>query len=446
MSATKKPAQPKSRLWDWLTSIRLTVYLLLILAAVAIFGAVLPQGQPAEFYLDRFGETWGGLIWRGGLANIYFSIWFLAPINLLALNILSCLIHGLPRAWRRSLTPLSAEAALKLPPRAGLQWPGKMDPREAVAAIWRRELGRPRRQTLDGQEVFYYESGRFRPLGPYLVHAALLLILAGGLIGKFWGIEGSLPLRQGETAQSFMVGETERPLGFQVRLDHFGVQFYEEGGIPKEFRSDLTFTRGARELKAICRVNEPVSFGGYTFYQASYGTQPEGPVRLQVSQGPRQESLQTTMHQWLTLPGSEAQIMVIEGEANLEGFGPAVQLAYKNGPEHPLIFWVLKDHPEMAEAIGPYRFALESANFKFYSVFEVNRDPGVPWVYLGFLLFLPGFYLAFFRPHQCWALVLEKSPKGDWQGRLLGSSPRARENFDLRQTRLLEALKKEMAS
>jgi cytochrome c biogenesis protein len=96
----------------------------------------------------------------------------------------------------------------------------------------------------------------------------------------------------------------------------------------------------------------------------------------------------------------------------------------------------------MQEQIGPYRFALESANFQFYSVFQVNRDPGVPWVYLGFLLLLPGFYLAFFRPHQCWALVLEKSPQGDWQGRLLGSSPRAREDFDLRQTRLLEELKR----
>jgi len=449
MSTTKSQAQPKSRLWGWLTSIRLTVHLLLILAAVAILGAVLPQEQPAEVYLSRFGDTWGAVIWRSGLANIYFSIWFLAPVCLLALNILACLIHGLPRAWRRSFTPLSGEAALTLPQRARLQWPRGTDPREAVAGIWRRELGRTRRQAWPGNEVFYHETGRFRPLGPYLVHLALLFILAGGLIGKFWGIEGSLPLTQGETAQSFLVvGGAEVPLGFQVRLDRFQVQFYEEGGIPKEFRSDLTFTKniknpqGGRELRATCRVNEPVSFGGFTFYQASYGTQPEDQVRLQVIQGSRRESLQVPLHQWLTLPGGEAQIMVIKVEGNLQGYGPAVQLAYKSGPEHPLIFWVLKDHQDMQEQIGPYRFALESANFQFYSVFQVNRDPGVPWVYLGFLLLLPGFYLAFFRPHQCWALVLEKSPQGDWQGRLLGSSPRAREDFDLRQTRLLEELKK----
>ena len=447
MSTTKMQAKPKSRLWGWLTSIRLTVFLLLILAAVAILGAVLPQDQPAEFYASRFGEIWGAVIWRSGLAYIYFSIfppWFLGPVTLLAMNILACLIRGLPRAWRRAFTPLSREAALSLPPRASLQWPRGTDPREAVAGIWRRELGRTRRQVLPGKEVFFHETGRFRPLGPYLVHLALLFILVGGLIGKFWGIEGSLRLAQGETAHTFLLKHTDAqvPLGFQVRLDRFQVQFYEGGGIPKEFRSDLVFIQGSRELRATCRVNEPVSFGGFTFYQADYGTQPEGQVGLQVIQGSHRESLQAPLHQWLPLPGGEAQIMVVEVEANLEGFGPAVELAYKSGPEHPQIFWVLKDHPEVEEQTGPYRFALESANFKYYSGLEVNRDPGVPWVYLGFLLFLPGFYLAFFRPHQCWALVLEQSPQGDWQGRLLGSSPRAREDFDLRQARLLEELKR----
>src|SRR5271157_1286809 len=114
MSTPKRQAQPKSLLWGWLTSIRLTVHLLLIVAAVAIIGAVLPQGQQAEVYLSRFGEIWGTVIWRSGLADIYFSIWFLAPVCLLALNILACLTNGLPRAWRQSFAPLSGKAALTL--------------------------------------------------------------------------------------------------------------------------------------------------------------------------------------------------------------------------------------------------------------------------------------------------------------------------------------------
>jgi cytochrome c biogenesis protein len=103
---------------------------------------------------------------------------------------------------------------------------------------------------------------------------------------------------------------------------------------------------------------------------------------------------------------------------------------------------LFQDHPEMQQSPGPYRFAVESLPYQFYSVFQVKHDPGVWWVYAGFLLFLPGFYLAFFRPHQRWALVLEQSPQGGWKVRLLGASPRAREDFEVRQSRLWEEIKK----
>jgi len=444
-TSKKLPVKPKLRLWGWLTSIRLTVFLLLILAAVAVIGTVLPQDQPPGFYVGRLGETWGTIFYRGGLAAIYYSVWFLAPISLLALNILACIIHGLPQALRRSLRPLTSEAALSLPERDKLKWPKGSDPRGLVAGIMRRELGRTRHQAWPDQDIYFHEKGRFRPLGPYLVHIALLCILAGGLIGKFSGIEGTLPVLQGETAEAFQVGHTLAPLNFQVRLDRFQVFYYADSPMPKEFRSDLTFLKdGKEEMKAVCRVNDPVNFGGLTFYQASYGSQPSGPVRLQVSYKERQETIEASPRQMVELPGGEGRIMISEVEGNLQGLGPAVEGIFMTGRGmggHDF-FRVLKDHPEMNQPIGPYRLRLESAPVQFYSVFQVKRDPGVWWVYAGFLLFLPGFYLAFFRPHERWAVVLQPAPKGGWQGRLLGSSPRAREDFDLRRAQLLEKFTK----
>jgi len=116
---------------------------------------------------------------------------------------------------------------------------------------------------------------------------ALLLILAGSLIGKFWAVDGSLAIDQGEVASAFQVEpRAEKPLNFQVRLDKFQVFYYEPGGSPKEFRSDLTFMQDGREVqRATCRVNEPVTFGGLTFFQSSYGTQATGPIRLKVQLG-----------------------------------------------------------------------------------------------------------------------------------------------------------------
>ena len=107
MSATRIHSKPKSWLWGTLTSIRLTVFLLLILAAVAVIGTVVPQNQPPDQYFSRFGEVWGALLWRGGFTWVYFSPWFLGPISLLALNILACVVHGLPQAVKRALQPLT---------------------------------------------------------------------------------------------------------------------------------------------------------------------------------------------------------------------------------------------------------------------------------------------------------------------------------------------------
>ena len=437
-------SKPKSWLWGTLTSIRLTVFLLLILAAVAVIGTVVPQNQSPAQYFDLFGEVWGTLLWRGGFTWVYFSPWFLGPIALLAVNILACVVHGLPQAVRRTLQPLTAVTALTLPERGQVTWPGKVDPHPLISAALSRDLGHCRKETLADQEIYLLERGRFRPVGPYLIHMALLLILAGGLIGKFWGVEGQLAIDQGKIADTFQVGiQEEKPLNFQVRLDKFQVSYYEAGGSPKEFRSDLTFMRDGREVRrATCRVNEPVSFGGWTFYQSSYGTQSTGPIRLKVQLGDLTQSIEAPIRQAVELPGGRGQVIAMKVDGNLEGYGPAVLLAFSPGKGHPEVFWILKDHPELGEQPGPYQFTAEAIPLGYYSVFQVKRDPGVKWVYAGFLLFLPGLYLAFFWPVERWALVLAKTPQGKWQGRLLGASPRRREEFADRQERLLKELKR----
>ena len=189
-------------------------------------------------------------------------------------------------------------------------------------------------------------------------------------------------------------------------------------------------------------MNEPVSFGGLTLYQSSYGCQSTGPVRLKVQLGRPQESIEAPLRQPMDLPGGRGKIIPMKVDGNFQGYGPAVLLAFSSGSGHPEVFWILKDHPEMGKQPGPYRFTVESIPFGYYSVFQVKRDPGVGWVYAGFLLFLPGLYLAFFRPAERWAVVLAKTPKGEWQGRLLGASPRDREEFAARQERLLMELKR----
>jgi cytochrome c biogenesis protein len=438
-----------SRLGGALTSIRLTVVLLLVLALVATVSTLVPQDEPVAKYLARYGPTFGALLLRTGLTRIYDSPWFLLPVGLLTLNLMACVIRGLPQAVRRVSQPFTKETALALPERGRFSLAAGQDPGHVVEPILRQELGRAQNLALDNKIVYLYERGRFRPLGPYLIHLSLLLILAGALLGKFWGQDGRLMLLEGETAKAFVLKDNrEAPLGFEMRLDKFLVEFYQQQGVPAEFRSDLSFIENDQEVsQAACRVNYPVTFGGLTFYQSSYGAQPGGPVKLKVCQGEDCQVVGANWRQPVTLPGSPNQIMAVRMDGNLQGLGPAVLLAYKTAAGHPAVFWVSRDHPELAQhpysafyQPGPQLFSVEALPFRFYSVFQVRRDPGVWWVYSGFLLCLPGFLLAFLLPTQRWAVVLRRKPDGAWEGRLLGAGPRAREAFAAKTDRLLARL------
>jgi cytochrome c biogenesis protein len=423
LSASDSPPTLLASLWELLTSIRFTIFLLLALALESIIGTLRYQG-------------------------IYYTPWFLAPVMALTLNLLACLVKGLPRAMRRVLQPFTGEQALALPERGRFAWPAGADPRPMVAAALRQELGRPRQGQLDGREIYLYERGRLRPLGPYVVHLALLLILLGALIGKYWGVEGSLMLLRGETATDFQNIQTGKPqpLGFQVRLDNFQVQYYQDGRTPREFRSDLTLLRpGEKPETAVCRVNDPVTFGRFTLYQASYGRS----ILLQVKNGENTQVLEAPVGRTMQIPGRESRVKVLEVEENLQmpmqtemrALGPAAKIAYLGGSGHAQVIWVLKNYPQMVERQpGPDRFTLLNLSPDYFSVFQVKRDPGVWWVYSGFILLLPGFFLAFCRLPQRWAVVLQQGKKGQWEGRLLGAGPRARESFAAHQERLLARL------
>uniref|UniRef100_A0A7V4G989 ResB-like domain-containing protein n=1 Tax=Desulfobacca acetoxidans TaxID=60893 RepID=A0A7V4G989_9BACT len=420
MSPQLRTASLPERVWGALTSLRLTLVLLLMLAGLGLVGTVRPQ--------------------------VFATWWFWAPLGAFTLNLLSCFVKGLPEALRRVRQPLSREAALALPERARLAWPRDRDPRPWLTETLKREVGKVHHANQENTIYYWWERGRFRPLGPYVVHLALLCILGGALVGRWWGLEGQLNLVEGESAQSFHTPEGPRPLDFEVRLDRFQVTYYPNSPMVQEFRSDLTFQKaGEPPVQAVCRVNEPVTFGGLTFYQSRW----EKSVRFRVEEGEAAREVEAVVNRVVELPEGRGRFKVLDFEENLVRrmgervveLGPWAQVVYlPPGGDHPLLLQILKNYPERFPQPGPHRFVLLGRGSKLLSGLQVKHDPGVPWVYLGFVLLLPGFYLAFLRPPERWALVLSRGSKGGWEGRLKGAAPRSQESFTLRLERLREKL------
>ncbi len=62
-----------------------------------------------------------------------------------------------------------------------------------------------------------------------------------------------------------------RTLPFYVRLDKFTRELHPGTDIPKTFKSDVTIVGENYSQQAVISMNEPLRYGGYTFYQASWG-------------------------------------------------------------------------------------------------------------------------------------------------------------------------------
>jgi cytochrome c biogenesis protein len=273
----------------------------------------------------------------------------------------------------------------------------------------------------EGAQWFYGQKARYAHFGVYLVHFSVLLILIGGIIGSFLGFEAYVNIPEGGTVNVVRVRGTQAPkaLSFMVRCENFAVDFYENGA-PKEYRSDLSFIRNGKVIqKGTILVNHPMTFKGITFYQSSYGTIPGDKVRLRVSQkvgGAENSPLEVEKGLSVNLPGNEGQFRVVEVEGNLRGMmGPAALISVVSSSGEETRFWVFQDiealrkrfPPAMFESpilnpssFKPYTFFLKGIESKYYTGLQVNRDPGVPLVWVGFFLIIAGLFVTFFISHR----------------------------------------------
>ncbi len=117
---------------------------------------------------------------------------------------------------------------------------------------------------------------RNRWLGFLVTHASMLVVMAGAVVSATSGIEGRLPLWEGETAQDFVRlqhGKADTPyrLPFAVRLDAYEMEYYLGTMRPAQFRSRVTvLPAGGGEKPAVIQMNQPLAYGGWWFFQSSY--------------------------------------------------------------------------------------------------------------------------------------------------------------------------------
>ena len=276
---TQIKADVTESLWSFFASIRLTVVVLLSLAALSIIGTLIPQNQNPADYFRAFGPVAYQILAVLGIFDMYHSWWFQGLILMLTLNIVVCSIDRLQKTWP-VLFPkkrtFNLESFRKRQSRL------EMDIDQPVGALsekFQKQVSRAFRNCRNtpaaGQGfVLTAEKGRWTRLGVYVVHLSIVVLLVGGLIGSKFGFDGYVNIPEGETADTIQLRSTGQSykLDFAIRCDDFDVQFYEGSNRPKEFRSSLTIVENNHDvLKKDIVVNDPLHYRGVSIYQASYG-------------------------------------------------------------------------------------------------------------------------------------------------------------------------------
>ena len=362
---TKPPVAPERRSgelnlrellrWTWrqLTSMRIALILLLLLALAAVPGSLVPQERVDSLKANEWKqahETLAPVYEKLGIFNVYGSPWFAAIYILLVISLVGCIVPRTFVYWRglRAQPPPAPRNLSRMPSHASY---GTTEPAEVVLERARALLTRKRyrlRRDADGGTTVSAERGYLRELGNLVFHLAVLVVLVGFALGSLFGFKGGVIVVEGQPFANnltqyddFVPGSLFDPDAmdpFSFTVHDFSVDWLTSGpraGMARGFDANLSYTDepGGPEKQYDLRVNHPLTIGGTELFLIGHGYAPVVTVR--------------------------------DGEGNVAASGPVVFLPM--GPDL-FSFGVIK-----APDAKPGQIGLEGY---FYPTFaNVNGDP-----------------------------------------------------------------------
>jgi len=411
-------------IWKFFTSVKLTVVLLLSLAATSIVGTLIPQNENPAAYVQAYGEFLYRLFNVFDLFDMYHSWWFQLLIVLLTLNIVVCSIDRLSTTWKIVFIKNPPFILSRFRDQADNEYFVVDRPSEQLKDLYEtfvsRGYGYIRTEQTDKGYSIFAEKWRWTRLGVYGVHLSVVLLLIGALIGSFFGFDGYVNIPEGEVANSIRIrnpGRTQ-PLDFGILCEDFNVSFYDSG-MPKEYRSSLTITENGKPvLKKDIVVNDPLRYKGINIFQSSYGQLPPKEVTLSFKSSKTGKAYKKKV-----LIGQQIEIPEAGGKFILKDYVGSYNFRGRPIGE-AFIGMIVHDNGSSVEIVLPLRFpdfdrmqkrdiivSVSEYTPRYYTGLQVTKDPGVWVVYSGFILLIIGCYITFFMSHQRLCIDIVKKGK-----------------------------------
>lgn len=392
------------------SSIDLALFLISAIAVTSIIGTVIPQKESLQFYVQRYGAKLATIFELLDITSMYSSYWFQGLLVLFCVSLVTCTWVRLP-----GVMAIIGKDSLESAPRNITADPGAIvfTSKQQMSSLQQQAVGTAlssfsfRSQSgVDGKHLFLHEQGAWTRAGAYIVHLSILLIIAGALVGKYFGYDGFVMVPEGSSESSVHQqgkGHATIPLGFELFCQNFKTEYYPNGS-PKEYRSDLVVLEsGGEALSKSITVNDPLRYKGISFFQSSYRPIDNEYKLLVTRRGNSASDGAGSRGTFFLNPNSqlrsaelEMAFLLLTTSNDGHGHGPyTIQFADKDNP--PVTMVVNDD--EVVTIKGSDSIYTISLAQRFATGLKVVKDPGVWIVYLGCALMMLGLYVSFFMSH-----------------------------------------------
>lgn len=419
-------------LWQLFSSVKLALLILILIAVTSIIGTVIPQKEAAEFYVSNYGATYAQIFQILDIPDMYNSWWFLALLFLLCFNLVICSFDRFPGVWKQVKADgldVPADRVRKMSNRSDWSVDGTLsDTQTTITEKLKRKGFKTTSKTDDGSLLMFSQKGNWSRTGVYIVHASIIVIFIGAIIGSLGGFKGSVMIPETmERSKVFLFGNKGvKELDFTIRCEDFAIEFYANG-MPKEYTSILTVIEQGKEIltKSI-EVNDPLTYKGITFYQSSYQPTQDFVITITLPDGDTKKTFTTAFQEQIEWTEQGLKFGIINAKVRGQEIVTS-KLWFSDEGGSPDTVWI--DNGESIDVqreSGTYKI---TAKQMYATGLQVAKDPGVWWVYIGCGLMLFGLYVAFFMSHRrIWVLLTET--KNITEVLLTGSANKNRPGFE----------------
>ena len=420
-----------------LADLRLAIALLLIIAVCSISGTIIEQGESIAFYQENYPEQpalFGFLTWKVilllELDHVYRTWWFLSILVLFGTSLTAC-------TFTRQFPALKAANRWKFYQKKqqfqNLTLSAELET-NSLNCLTEILQQRSYKVFQEGNKI-YGRKGIIGKIGPIIVHASMLIILAGSIIGSLTGFIGQEVVASGETFQIQNIvdagafSQSEIPKDWSVKVNRFWIDYTPEGTID-QFYSDLSILdKNDEEVdRKTIFVNQPMRYNGVTMYQADWGI---SAVQVRINKSP---IFQLPMAKLNTAGGGRIWGTWIPTKPDLS---EGVSLLAKDLQGTVLIYdgtgkLTTSVREGMSTEVNGVKLFVDKIIGS--TGLQIKADPGIPIVYLGFGLLMLSVLMSYVSHSQIWAL------KEDDKVYIGGKTNRANVVFEREMLEILEQL------